>query len=251
FNGALRDEDRTTAVPFYDYYRLFMFVLNKLPSIQDNVWRGVTANLNDQYRPGTIHIWHAASSCSDQVQVTDAFLDKKKHRTLFNIKCYNGKTIKNHSRYPNESETILPPGTCIRVKSQSNPAPNLYIISCEEIKLTTEEMNNLLATGVVAAASATMPMIMSVLYLVWLDPNVNKSKENVVTQGELRALFKDEFQTFDKADECELSINHENNDRIILIVSGQLGRKIVLEIHHLLRMASMFLYCMDKEANKK
>ncbi|CAF3989888.1 unnamed protein product [Rotaria sp. Silwood2] len=188
FNGALRDEDRTKLIPFYDYYRLFMSALNKLPSIQDNVWRGVTANLNDQYRPGTIHIWHAASSCSDQVQVTDAFLDKKKHRTLFNIKCYNGKTIKNHSRYPNESETILPPGTCIRVKSQSNPAPNLYIISCEEV-------NNLLATRGIVDAWAPMPITTSVLYLLWLDPNVNKSKENVAIQGDLRALFKDDFQT--------------------------------------------------------
>ncbi|CAF1469768.1 unnamed protein product [Rotaria sp. Silwood1] len=233
FNGVLRDEDRTKAIPFYDYYRLFMSALNKLPSIQDNVWRGVTANLSDQYSPGSIHIWHAASSCSDQVHITDTFLNKKKHRTLFNIKCYNGKTIKNHSHYPNESETILPPGTCIRVKSQSNPADKLYIVSCEEIILTPEEMNNLLATGAIAAASAAMPITTSILYLLWLDPNVNKSKENVAIQEKLRVLFKDDFQTFDKVEECELSINQKNNDHIILIVSGQFGRKIVPEIHDL------------------
>ncbi|CAF3780316.1 unnamed protein product [Rotaria sordida] len=156
-------------------------IVLELPSIQDNLWRGVTANLSDQYSSGSMHICHAASSCSDQVHVTDTFLDKKKHRTLFNIKCYNGQIIKNHSHYPDESETILPPGICIRVKSQSIPADNLYIISCEEIILTPEEMNNLLKTGAVATASAAMPITTSVLYLLWLDPNGNKSKENVAT----------------------------------------------------------------------
>ncbi|CAF4047126.1 unnamed protein product [Rotaria sordida] len=69
-------------------------------------------------------------------------------------------------RHADESETILPPGTCIRVKSQSNPADNFYIISCEEIMLTPEEINNLLTAGAVAAASATIPVTTSVLYLL-------------------------------------------------------------------------------------
>ncbi|CAF0981481.1 unnamed protein product [Rotaria sordida] len=135
-----------------------------------------------------MHICHAASSCSDQVHVTDTFLDKKKHRTLFNIKCYNGQIIKNHSHYPDESETILPPGICIRVKSQSIPADNLYIISCEEIILTPEEMNNLLKTGAVATASAAMPITTSVLYLLWLDPNVVNGQFGRKTVPEIHDL---------------------------------------------------------------
>lgn len=204
FNGVLRDEDRTKAIPFYGYFKLFMSALNKLAPVQDHVWRGVTANISEKYTPGSIHIWHAVSSCTDEVNVTDTFLDKTKHRTLFNIKCYNGKSIKSHSHFPNESETILPSGTCIRVKSQSNPADKLYIISCEEITLTPEELNNLLVAETVSCASSTITKTASVLYLLWVDPNVNKSKENIATQEELRALFKDNFQTYDDMEECEL-----------------------------------------------
>ncbi|CAF3415357.1 unnamed protein product [Rotaria socialis] len=251
FNGVLRDEDRTKAVVFYDYYRLFMTALNKLPSVKDNVWRGVTANLSEKYSPGSIHIWHAASSCTDEVCVTDTFLDKKKHRTLFNIKCIDGKSIKNHSHYPKENETILPPGTCIRVKSRSNPADNLYIVSCEQITLTPEEINNLLVAGTAGAAPFPKPIKTLVSYLVWLDLNVNKSKENIATQGELRVFFKDDFHTFEKLEDCESFIYQKKNDYIILIVSGQAGRNIVPKTHDLPQLKSIFLYCMDKEANEK
>ena len=65
---------------------------------------------------GTVHVWWGVSSCTDNVHVTGGFLDKKKKHTLFNIKCRNGKIIRNHSAYPMESETILPPGTYLKVK---------------------------------------------------------------------------------------------------------------------------------------
>jgi hypothetical protein len=251
FNGVLRDEDRTRSIPFHDYYRLFMSALNKLKSIQDTVWRGVTADLSAQYRPGTVHIWHAASSCTDQIDVTDTFLNKKKHRTLFNIKCHNGKTIKNHSKFPKESETILPPGTCVRVKGLSNPGDNLFIVVCEETKLTPEEMNTLSAAGAAVALPGVMPTIASTLFLFWLDPNINKSQDNIKIQEKLDALFTDDFQTFKSSEECESCIKQKKNDQIILIVGGQIGRQIVPKIHDLKQISSVLVYCMDKEGNEQ
>ena len=251
FNGALRDVDRTKAMPFHDYYRLFMSALSKLPSIQDTVWRGVTANLSAQYRSGTVHIWHAASSCTDQINVTDTFLDKKKHRTLFNIKCYNGKTIKNHSHFPKESETVLPPGTFIRVKGQSNPAENLFIVVCEETTLTPEEMETLSAKGAASALPGIMPTMAPTLFLFWLDPNIKKSQDNIKIQEKLEALFPNDFLTFASSEECESCIKQKKNDRIVLIVGGQIGRQVVPKIHDLMQMASILVYCMDKEGNEK
>ncbi|CAF4904147.1 unnamed protein product, partial [Rotaria socialis] len=49
FNWALRDEDRTKAVLYQDYCNLFMSALSKLPSRQDDVWRGVNGDLSEQY----------------------------------------------------------------------------------------------------------------------------------------------------------------------------------------------------------
>ncbi|CAF1548760.1 unnamed protein product, partial [Rotaria sp. Silwood1] len=195
FNGVLRNEDRTKAVPFFHYYELFMCTLNKLPPVKGSVWRGVTADISDRYKEDSIHIWQAASSCTQKVHVTDTFLDQEKHRTLFNIKCFNGRSIKNHSRYPNENETILPPGTCIKVISRLKLADKCYVVDCEEITLSPEELNNLLTDT--TFASPTVAITVPILYLIWVDQNVNKSKENIATQKELRALFEDDFQTFD------------------------------------------------------
>ncbi|CAF1035996.1 unnamed protein product [Adineta ricciae] len=251
FNGALRNEDRTKSLPFHDYYKLFMLALKKLPSIQDTIWRGVTADLSDQYSPGSIHIWHAASSCTDQIHVTDTFLDKTKHRTLFSIKCSNGKSIKNHSHFPKESETILPPGTFIRVKGRSNPAENLFIVICEETTLTSEEMNALAEKGITAALPGSMPGVAPKLLLVWFHPNIGKSKDNIKIQEKLRPLFPDGFQTFQSPEECELFIKQKTNDRIIFIVGGQFGQNFVPIIHNLAQLVSILVYCMDKEGHEK
>ena len=255
FNRALRDEDRMKLVPFHNYYNLFMSALNKLPAIRDSVWRGVNGDISKQYSKGTIHIWWGATSCTHEVMVTDTFLDKKTPRTLFNIKCYHGKSIKNHSKFPKESETILAPGTYIKVTSQSNPAENLHIVQCEQIEPTSEEeIVNSLAVAAAAATSSTpgtLHTMKSVLYLIWLDPNVHKSPENLKTQEKLRELFEDDFQTYEKADECEASIRQKKNDSIIFIVGGQIGQQIVPKIHDVAQLMTLFVYCMDKERNEK
>ncbi|CAF0989020.1 unnamed protein product [Adineta steineri] len=236
FNGALRNEDRNKSIPFSDYYHLFMSALNKLPSVQDSVWRGVTADLSAQYQSGSVHIWHAASSCTDHVAITDTFLDKKKHRTLFNIKCYNGKPIKNHSHYVKENELILPPGTCIRVISQSNPADNLHIVACQEVELSPAEMNAIASS---VAMPGHIPKNASIFYLFWLDPNVNKPQENVKTQEKLRKLFDGDFEAFEKEEQCEFFIKQKETDKIMLIVSGQMGQQILPKIHNSTSLTSV------------
>lgn len=73
------------------------------------------------------------------IQITSYFLDQTKSRTLFNIKCINGKIIKNHSKFPNESETILPPGTYLKVRSSLNASSDLCIVDMEEIRPPKED----------------------------------------------------------------------------------------------------------------
>ena len=205
-----------------------MSALNKLPPIKDRVWRGVNGDISKQYSKGTVHVWWGVSSCTEEVVVTDTFLDKKQPRTLFNIKCYNGKSIQKHSEFGSqESETILAPGTFIRVVSQSNPAENLHIVQCEQIEHA------------------------SVLYLIWMDPNVNKFKENLDLQDSLRKIFGKYLLTYERPDECERFIGEKKNDLIILIVSGSLGQLMVPKIHDEQQLKSVIVYCMDKERNEK
>ncbi|CAF2141108.1 unnamed protein product, partial [Rotaria magnacalcarata] len=226
FNCALRDEDRTKLVPFQDYYNLFMSALKKLPSIQEQVWRGVNGDLSKKYHPGTVHVWWGASSCTDMVKVTDTFLNETIPRTLFNIKCFNGKNIIHHSDFPNERETILAPGTYLKVRSQSNPAPNFHIVDCEQIE----------------------PIVK---YLLWLTPNINQSQDNLKLQEKLHELFPDNFRPYEKEEECEMFIDKKKNDEILLIVTGQIGRHLVPKLHDLLQLRAVFVYCMDKGGNQK
>jgi hypothetical protein len=52
FNRVLRDENRAKIVPFHQYLNLIMSAFNKLPLVQDRVWRGETGDLSNQYQLG-------------------------------------------------------------------------------------------------------------------------------------------------------------------------------------------------------
>jgi virulence-associated protein VapD len=87
--------------------------------------------------------------------------------------------------------------------------------------------------------------------LVWLDGSVNTSEENVNVQQQLRTLIN-HLKTFENADECVQYIRSvSKQNRIVLIVSGRLGREIVPRIHRLRQVSSIYVYCMDKQANEQ
>ncbi|CAF1263701.1 unnamed protein product [Didymodactylos carnosus] len=202
---------------------------------------------------GTTHVWWGVSSCTDMVHVTGDFLvNQTKKRTLFNIKCYDGKIIKNHSAYPNESETILPPGAYLKVKSSLDFTENLCIVDIEQIPPAPEEVAH-------SAGDADTPGTLSYsnssqisdVHILWLDPNVNKSQENVKTQEKLKELYPSYYKSFEKYDELEKFIEQKQSCGVVLVTGGQIGSQIVPKIHDLLQSISLIVYCMDKEKNEK
>ncbi len=87
--------------------------------------------------------------------------------------------------------------------------------------------------------------------LIWLDACVDTNKENKQAQEELRSIIS-YFKTFEDLNQCQqfiLSILSHN--RIVLIVSGQLGRKLVPEIHQFQQLSLIYVYCMNKEINEQ
>lgn len=84
---------------------------------------------------------------------------------------------------------------------------------------------------------------------VWLDLSVNTTQDNQVTQKELRNLIAT-LQTFTSDVECETYIKKMNNDKLVLITSGGLGRRLVPRIHDLPQVSSIYIYCQDKQANE-
>jgi hypothetical protein len=64
--------------------------------------------------------------------------------------------------------------------------------------------------------------------LFWLDSTVNNSVENQNAQVQLRSIIN-HLKTFEKVDECKNYISERvsTEDRVVLIVSGRLGREVV------------------------
>ena len=84
--------------------------------------------------------------------------------------------------------------------------------------------------------------------LIWLDASIDEF-QNKKTQTKLHKL-SDRFQPFDNSDECELFIPSVSIDeRIVLIVSGRLGREIVPRIHSMKQIHSIYVYCFDRDSN--
>jgi hypothetical protein len=87
--------------------------------------------------------------------------------------------------------------------------------------------------------------------LYWLDADVNKSDHNKTVQHELRSIIN-HLKLFDDQSQCQQAIQSlSTQDRIILIVSGRLGRQIVPQIHQLRQLSSIYVYCSDKALNEE
>ncbi|CAF3248858.1 unnamed protein product [Rotaria sp. Silwood2] len=135
-NEYLRHKDRRKLIPFFAYLKLIFTALWKLPSHKGTVWRGVRQNISDHYKVGEELIWWGFSSCTDSLDVlqSDHFLGNYGPRTLFNIECYSGKIIRNHSFYGAESEILLLPATRFLILGKMSPASDLHIIQLREIE---------------------------------------------------------------------------------------------------------------------
>lgn len=87
--------------------------------------------------------------------------------------------------------------------------------------------------------------------LLWLDALVDKTADNVRTQDELRATIN-QLKTFEDPERCVKHIlSMGNEDRIVLIVSGSLGRHIVPRIHQFEQVLSVYVFCQDQSSNEQ
>ena len=83
--------------------------------------------------------------------------------------------------------------------------------------------------------------------LIWLDANTHESRN---TEQKLRSIIN-QLKKFHDVDQCEKFIQSTSSqDRLIFIVSGQLGRNILPKIHHFRQVTSIYIYCMDKKNNQ-
>jgi len=85
---------------------------------------------------------------------------------------------------------------------------------------------------------------------LWLDQNVNSTQDNRDTQKELRQVIN-HLRTFDNSEECEQYIGQITQEKVVLIVSGGLGRQLVPRLHDLPQFSACYVFCQDKKANEQ
>lgn len=85
---------------------------------------------------------------------------------------------------------------------------------------------------------------------LWLDQNVNSTEDNRQTHQELRQIIN-YLKIFDNSDRCEEYIRQIKHEKVVLIVSGSLGRHIVPKIHPLSQLSACYVFCGDQKANEQ
>eukprot|EP01006_Ploeotia_vitrea_P052453 TRINITY_DN67689_c12_g5_i1.p1 TRINITY_DN67689_c12_g5~~TRINITY_DN67689_c12_g5_i1.p1 ORF type:complete len:572 (-),score=151.96 TRINITY_DN67689_c12_g5_i1:109-1617(-) len=121
-NKALREVNRAKIKSYMSYLRLFMESLNSLPQNKVNLWRGIGVDLYDQYKVGSTITWWSVSSCTADINVAKSFMNGcGGKRTLMTIRAKTACDISVLSFYQNEKESLLAPGTQLKVlKSKRN-----------------------------------------------------------------------------------------------------------------------------------
>ena len=130
-NAALRAKNRDALKPWFSFLKLFLDGLERLPSLDLVVWRGVGDDVGSDLLDNSMETWWSVNSCSTNLEVVQLYLGKK--GTVFAIQTINGKDISAYSVFEDEREIILLPGIAMCIKSRPlNFEERLFIVHLEE-----------------------------------------------------------------------------------------------------------------------
>ena len=85
-------------------------------------------------------------------------------------------------------------------------------------------------------------------YLIWLDSTSNDDRQ---TEDKLRSI-NNQLEIFQDVSKCLKYIEQlSDKDRLVLIVSGRLGKEIAPFINNVDKVLSIYVYCYEKESNEE
>lgn len=120
-NQCLRDENRSKIKRFFKYLRLFFESMAHLPKAKKTLWRGLSVDLydNPQYEVGNTVTWWGVSSLTADINVAKNFAKGcGGNCTVITVESLSASDISQITFYANEKESLLCPGTQLKVKSK-------------------------------------------------------------------------------------------------------------------------------------
>lgn len=119
-NQSLRDGNRNKLKKFFKYLRLFFESMEALPKQKRKLWRGLSVDLHSspQYKVGNTVTWWGISSCTSEQSVAKNFAKGCGGKcTVITVESKTAADISSITFYSNEKESLLCPGTQLKVKS--------------------------------------------------------------------------------------------------------------------------------------
>ncbi|CAF0729015.1 unnamed protein product [Adineta steineri] len=146
-NKDLRAKNRNALKPWFSYLKLLITALEKLPSLEITIWRGVNDDVSSSFINNDEEIWWGINSCSKDPNIVGIYVGPK--GTIFAINAIQGKDISEYSAVKDEEEVVLMPGTRLFVRYKPMNFENcLLIIHLHEepkLRLTTVENHRKIA----------------------------------------------------------------------------------------------------------
>ncbi|CAF0809606.1 unnamed protein product [Adineta steineri] len=218
-NEALRIEDPLALAPWFDFLKLFITALGKLPELPSRsttVWRGVAQISCSDFRDKDMFTWWSVNSCSLDTNVAAMFSCEK--GTLFCIHTINGKDISDYSSANKgevgEKEIVLMPGTRLRVKSNTFGINDFRVVHLEECTPIPEGKHVMISYD--SNSQEIVSKIYHYLQLEHIPLWLNKQKETTndlkksLAEGVEKASVVCCFVTpnYEKSDFCQLELQY-------------------------------------------
>lgn len=134
-NKCLRDENRTKIKKYFKYLRLLFEAMGALPKEKRTLWRGISVDLFDSsdYEEGKTVTWWSVTSTTADVNVAKNFTKGCGGKcTLFTIETETSTDISQMSFFGSEKESLLAPGTELKVLSKKRNG-NVAEIKLKEV----------------------------------------------------------------------------------------------------------------------
>jgi len=134
-NQCLRDENRNKLKKYFKYLRLFFESMDHLPKQKRTLWRGLSVDLfdNPQYQVGEVVTWWGISSTTSDVNVAKNFAKGCGGKcTIITIESLTASDISAITFYSNEKESLLAPGTQMKVMGKKRNG-NVTEIKLKEV----------------------------------------------------------------------------------------------------------------------
>ena len=138
-NRCLRS-DWAKVRKYWPYLRLYLESMGCMPQRVGTLWRGISVDLYDDYKPGKIVTWWSISSCTADKSVAQGFMNQMGggKASLITLHAKTACDISQLSFYPHEAESLLLPGTRLRVISRQRNGP-VAELEVEEVGPDEEE----------------------------------------------------------------------------------------------------------------